>query len=201
MILENTLTIRERRNGSKRCGIYPCKVKDIQREKINSYFITFKCDVCGKEEEINYNKCFTQVSRMSGKCANCYKREIHKSVYGVPNGVSQGLRNSIRQWRKDSLKHYNYKCMVTGEPSTVIHHIVSYSKIVAEAFKELNIDPVKMDDTEYKSICDKVLELHYKYGFGACLSKEVHKAFHDKYGELNNTEEQFKEFINSFKSS
>ena len=52
-------------------------------------------------------------------------------------------------------------------------------------------------DDEIIKLKDTCLELHYKYGLGVCLTKEIHEEFHKIYGYGNNTKEQFQEFLNN----
>ena len=42
------------------------------------------------------------------------------------------------------------------------------------------------------------MDLHFKYGLGIPLSRKLHKLFHKIYGVKNNTEEQFKEFVENY---
>jgi len=194
MILKDTLVLHERRNGSRSNGSYPCKFEDMQIDKYNSYSIIFKCDKCGEEQNIPYSK-LTQMTKIKGLCAKCYKSRPNISAYDVPSGLSQGLRFLIKQWRLESLEHCNSKCVITGKPSTTVHHLKSYCAIVSETLKTLNINPYSdITDEQVILIKPKLSELHYKYGYGVVLSKKMHKLFHDEYGEVNNTPEQFEKF-------
>lgn len=113
------------------------------------------------------------------------------------------LRANISPWYSDTIKHYNYKCVLTGKPFDVVHHYSrNFSDIVKETLFELKLPIYKIvglySQIEIKSIEKKCLELHYKYGFGVCLTKELHRKFHKIYGTKNNTEEQFLEFKNNY---
>lgn len=43
-------------------------------------------------------------------------------------------------------------------------------------------------------------EIQSTYPLGICLTKEIHYLFHSIYGYGNNTEEQWNEFVENFKS-
>jgi len=51
-----------------------------------------------------------------------------------------------------------------------------------------------------KKVKDKCLKLHYKYGLGVCIRKDIHELFHNLYGRGNNTPEQFKEFTQRYQN-
>ena len=58
----------------------------------------------------------------------------------------------------------------------------NFSEILQETMEFLNL-PIykqinKYTDEELKSIEEKCLEMHYKYGLGVCLCEEEHKLFH-----------------------
>lgn len=112
------------------------------------------------------------------------------------------LRSEIKDWQKQSMEFCNYKCILTGKEFDNIHHLYPFRKIVDEVFEilQLNLHSQVKDysEDEFKLILDKLHELHNKYGLGVCLSKEIHKLFHDTYGYTNNTLEQFEEFVNRY---
>lgn len=120
----------------------------------------------------------------------------------IPKGeftnISEFLRKKIYRWKQESLKNCNYKCVITGEKIKVIHHLYGFIFIVKETFEQLNIhikeDVCDYTEEELQKIEKKCLELHYKYGLGVCLCKDVHDLFHKEYGYGYNTPEQFQEF-------
>lgn len=117
------------------------------------------------------------------------------------------LRDKLGKWKKDSLRQYNYKCYFTKEWSKdlEIHHTKSFSDILQETVLSLSL-PVKLQVSEYSIeeihlLEDKCLELHYKYGLGIPLRKDIHVLFHQQYGyDGNTTEEDFKEFEQRYDS-
>lgn len=116
------------------------------------------------------------------------------------------LRDKLGQWKKDSMKDCNYKCVITGDSFDVIHHLYGFNMILKETMSILNLDYYdeidKYNEETLKKIEDKCVELHYTYGLGVCLSEPIHKLFHSKdlYGIGDNTPEQFEEFKIRFKS-
>lgn len=113
------------------------------------------------------------------------------------------LRHKITSWKIDSMKKYNKTCAITGRKSSnnIVHHIIGFSDILFETMDAVGLDIREnvslYTEEELKSIEDKCLELHYKYGLGVVLCEEVHKEFHSIYGYGNNTPEQFEEFKNN----
>ena len=108
------------------------------------------------------------------------------------------LRMKITAWKKDSIKSCGFKCIITGKSFDVIHHRIGFDQILKETIETINLplyhEINKYTDIELKLIENTCLELHYKYGLGVCLAKEVHMEFHNIYGNGNNTNKQFEEF-------
>lgn len=112
------------------------------------------------------------------------------------------LRQYIYPWVYDSLKSSNFKCIITNSnKDNVIHHRYPFHKIFDEVFDELKL-PIKEHIGDYtlmemKNIRQTCLKLHYKYGLGVCIDRELHKLFHSKdlYGNKYFTSEDFDEFI------
>jgi hypothetical protein len=192
--------------------------KDIQ-DKLNELHMNIK--VLSSEIKIQNNRTKTFVkckcnihnysfeSRMSnlfeGKngCIHCQKemraRENNPNWKGGITPIHNYLRNKIYQWKQDTFIKYDYKCAITGsQENLIIHHLNGFDKILQETMKELNL-PLHMEISEYtdielKSIENKCLELHYKYGLGVCLCEEEHKKFHSIFGYGNNTYMQYIKF-------
>jgi len=98
------------------------------------------------------------------------------------------------------MKFCNYKCVITDKNNhdLDIHHIFSFSNIIKETLLLLNLPLYSeisyYNNFELKLLENKCLELHYKHGLGACLSKKLHIEFHSLYGKKNFTPENFYEF-------
>jgi hypothetical protein len=127
---------------------------------------------------------------------------------GITN-ISYALRpSSTYQWRKDSINYYESKCVVTkeafidGSGAEVHHNNKNYSDIFIEMLQVLDLDIRESIDLYTCEQIDKMKtvlsELHYKYGYGIPLKKEVHDLFHKDYGKGNTTPEQFEEFKGNY---
>ena len=134
---------------------------------------------------------------MSGDNSNLWK--------GGVTVLSQYARGGLFTWKTDTEKANNYKCVITGNPYDDVHHIVGFNIIFDEALSisKLPIYPeigyYTMDELLHLRRIS--LDLHYKYGLGACLTEDVHKEFHRIYGYGDNTPEQFEEFKKNYKAS
>lgn len=158
--------------------------------------------ICNKHPDKIVYKKYTHIIRGQG-CYKCKKEKLggrnHYNWNGGITTLNNFLRESVADWKRDSLRKYNYRCAISNRPFEVIHHLHNFSKIVKETLLELNMpihhDIGKYSDDELIKISKKCKELHYEYGLGIPLTNEIHKEFHRIYGSKNNTEEQFKEFI------
>lgn len=138
-------------------------------------------------------------------CIFCFKEnnkgENHASWKGGISKIQEHMRSIIKQWKIDSFKSTEYKCIITGNYAEVVHHLYGFDSIVNETMSILDLE-IKNEVSEYtrdelNSIEEKCIELHYKYGLGAPLTSEVHKLFHSQYGYGQNTPYQFEEFKNN----
>lgn len=157
--------------------------------------ILFRHNFCGNEFKMS-PQCFLSNQR----CPKCSlnKGKKHYNWKGGISSLHSHLRRFLIQWKYDSMKNCNYKCIITGKRFEDIHHIYPFFKIIDET---LLITKIKLYESisnytneELKLIENMCLELHYKYGLGVCLTKELHKEFHKIYTEINFTPENFQEF-------
>ena len=161
-----------------------------------------KC-YCIKHPNIIQHKCFKMIldNRMCFYCQHdMQKKEGHPSWKGGITVLYNHLRTVIEPWKYDSSNFYNNKCVLTSRYETVIHHLhKSFKSVVEESLNYYNIDlkyiPISnLSKDELYSIEAMALKLHYDYGFGIPLHKEIHKLFHKLYSNKNNTPKQFEEF-------
>jgi hypothetical protein len=142
------------------------------------------------------------IQNTGGYCPECItKSKSGENASNWKGGITPlhlYLRESLTQWKKDSMKACDYKCIITGNNFDTVHHLYGFDNILQEVVISLNIPILEQvnqyTDLELEKIRNKCLELHYKYGLGVCLSGEVHKLFHSIYGYGNNTPNQFEEF-------
>jgi hypothetical protein len=140
----------------------------------------------------------------SGKgCKSCAKDRIRgENHYNWNGGITElnmFLRDRMRQWVFDSLKNSGFKCDITQSNKNLeVHHLHNFKDIVAETLDNLCLKVLpkvtNYAKEELERIIVECLRLHYEYGFGVVLSAEIHREFHNKYGKLNNTKEQYFEF-------
>jgi hypothetical protein len=117
----------------------------------------------------------------------------------INQGVRDYVRCKIKPWTNKILVEHGNKCIVTGEETVCVHHIIPYIELLKETLLTLNI-PYKESYEEYTKeeidlISVKCLELHYKIGEGAPLKQEIHEIFHSEYGIHNHTKEDFENYI------
>lgn len=143
-------------------------------------------------------------------CRQCFflnnTRENH---YNWKGGITE-LRNHLRQqlydWRIASFEKYDFKCFLSSTNYSLhVHHVnMSFSNIVYEVLDILSLDsyPQVKDysEKELNSIVELFLEKHREYGCGIPIEHDLHELFHKTYGYINNTYEQFEEYIKRYKN-
>lgn len=139
---------------------------------------------------------YCTIEKVSGK--NNYRYIGNRSLV-------QYLRDHLKEWKNDTIKQSKSLCVISGKKFEIIHHLYGFNFILNELLEVFNLK-IKENisdytDNELKLLTEKCLELHYKYGLGVCLTKEIHNLFHHIYGYGNNTPEQFEEFRNKYNNS
>jgi hypothetical protein len=117
---------------------------------------------------------------------------------GGISSINDFLRAEIKDWTKESLRKYGYKCAVTLQGGELeVHHTKSFYEIRDEVLKELNLFNKKtryqFTKHELNQILFKVKEKH-TYIIGVPLKGYIHRLFHKLYGRKNNTMKDFEEF-------
>lgn len=109
------------------------------------------------------------------------------------------LHANNSDWKKRSMERCNYKCVLTGEPFDDIHHTYAKSLILCDFIPKFNLpddfDINTCDDEIRSEILEEYLKLQDEHGLGLCLTKDMHKLFHIRYGFGLNTPDQFIEFV------
>jgi predicted nucleic acid-binding Zn ribbon protein len=152
---------------------------------------------CGNEHSIKLS-----MFLYGRRCKKCGIEKITgENNWNWNGGIStilQYFRQRTLKWKKDSMFHSNYKCVITGKRFNVIHHLHGFDQIINEAFANLNITKREKvneyNDEELNVLSDEIIRLHEKYPLGVCFTDEIHEEFHKLYGYGKNTPEQFYEF-------
>lgn len=129
------------------------------------------------------------------------KRELgYNGYYTIINYI----RMNITEWKKESMKESNYKCVLTGKSFDDIHHLYGFNLILQEALIKTQLDDRESIDDyssdELKSLLYTFCQIQDSHPLGVCLCRDVHKLFHRIYGYGNNIEEQWYEFVDRYKS-
>lgn len=126
---------------------------------------------------------------------------LHSNHYNnaTYNNLQKYIRGNIGEWKSQSMKNCNYKCILTGSKNFDIHHIYSFSLIFNEVIEENNFN-IKDNFCDYTPqelsfILEKFIKKQNQYPLGICLDRELHKLFHKEYGRFVGVEqwEKFKE--------
>ena len=117
--------------------------------------------------------------------------------------LSKYLRGNIYNWKINSMKNCNYKCVLTGSKDFAIHHLYNFQYILQtflsthdfHVFK--NID--EYSNEELDSLLKSFIDYHSTFPLGVCVSKELHRLFHHTYGKSFNTPNQWNEFQSDYR--
>lgn len=162
--------------------------------------------ICNNHKDVGVQTT-TWMNLNDGKgCKHCaYDSISGENHYNYKGGITP-LQNRVRdsimksEWRKQSIKKYNNRCVLTIRTNgNHVHHLNrNFTDILQESLSILNLEvkPFINDYTSYelKSIENLTLELHFKYGEGIVINGDLHKIFHSIYTRQNNTQQQFEEF-------
>lgn len=160
--------------------------------------IECRCKICNHTFKSTYNRL------RKYDCQICaYENNKGCNHWNYKNGISsisEYIRIRLKKWKVHSLIEQRYTCQLTGKTGGElnVHHSYSFNLILQETLEQTNLplhsEIGKYTQEELKLLEDTCLELHYKYGLGVCLTKEVHDHFHKIYGRGDNTPEQLVEF-------
>ena len=128
-----------------------------------------------------------------------------KKDYSKYISLDKFFRGHIQQWKNDSMKNCEYKCVFTGSKDFAIHHIYGFNNILKEVYEILEnknlLKSTKIEDYTKEEL-DYMLEIfdriHSNYPLGVCVRKDIHDLFHNIYGSGGNTEEQWNKFYEDF---
>jgi hypothetical protein len=164
--------------------------------------IELRCDYC--DNIIVRTKAKTKDKNYCSKSC-LYQDKILSSIgennpnwSGGYSDIKKYGRLLLKQWKIDSMRSCEYKCIITGESFKDIHHIKPYDEIFYETLESLMLPQKKLisdyTDSEIILFRNKLIENHYKYPLGVCLTKELHEEFHKIYGKRSFTIENWEEF-------
>lgn len=141
--------------------------------------------------------------KKSSSCKTCNLSEARRGKVSRKQIIFLIRDNGEIEWREKSKKESNYRCVVTGKHFDEIHHLYPLNKIITEG---LSRSGVKIKDSfeklsveEVNKIIKSIMIVHDEHPLGVCLSKDIHRMFHKKYGYKNFTPKDFYEFLSDMK--
>ena len=149
-------------------------------------------------QNLNRTKRAVQARRLA---LGLYRRDMSNLTY---ESLSKYIRGHIQQWKNDSMKQCNYRCIFTGSKNFQIHHLYGVSNIVNDVMVKNNF-PIYDNFSEYSVdelniILNAFIVEQNQYPLGVCIEKDIHVLFHSLYGQYYNTPEQWYQFEKDFKA-
>ena len=210
------------RSGQNRC--LECSRKSLALSKTKYTYEHVKEDLAKKGYtllEKGYKNCSTPMRCKCSKghefyivyewflsgtagCMQCYnERRGGENAWNYKGGESEVidvLRKSTKEWKRQVLSSFDFKCAITGIHSNklVIHHLKSFIEIVNESSEETGIEiKRKVHDynrKEFNRLKNTVIKKH-ELSNGIRMMRKIHNQFHKIYGKGKNTPDQFDEFL------
>lgn len=160
---------------------------------------------CIKHAEVGIQKVkYANFRNKKGGCRACrYEKMSGRNAYQWKNGITalqNYVRDKMKKWKYESFDNCNRRCSITHYKKTlVIHHMhKNFNEILEETLRYVGLPSHKnigiYTPNQLKIIVDTCLELHFKYGYGITLRKEIHELYHHNYKRQNNNDIQFYEF-------
>ena len=164
------------------CISYQCPNSHIETKTIRSFMRRKNCSTC--------TMIWQRISQ-TGPNGNNWQGGLML--------IRDWIRPHLKDWKKESIKNSNYKCVISGKRFQDIHHIQSLNLIIKESLNELNIDYKERiggyTEEELFKILIKIQEIHSRYPLGVALTRKWHNKFHQIYGIGDNTPQQWNEFL------
>lgn len=176
-------------------------------ESMHEYYKTHTPWWKGKKRPSEQCKIISERNVRLGKWKGKNNPRYINPLSGSLNGNWQGgitnfyqeLRSDTKDWFNESMEFCNYSCVISGLNFDNVHHTTAFKDIVNETFKLAGMDKRNTvsdyTEEEFDNLTDILKYLHNVYGIGACLTKEVHKLFHDNYGYKNFSAFDFLDFV------
>lgn len=126
----------------------------------------------------------------------------HRIDGGASNydDVSLYVRRHNQDWKVASMRQCDFKCIVSGERFSAIHHLQSQNTILQDTLTSLGLNKYtfninQLTPDEKQEFLNAFYAEQAKYPLGVCLRQDIHQRFHTMYGFGDNTPEQFLEFL------
>jgi len=172
-------------NGEESRFEYRCKFGHINTKTIKRFIKNRTCPTCSM---------IAWGNRYSG-------RDSFKWKGGVTE-MGKFFRQLVKDWKLESAKKYNYKCVITNKRFDQIHHLQPMNLIIKEALSELNFQMKdtmsEYSDEELELLKDKLNEVHLRYPLGVPLKKSIHVQFHTMFS-YESTPQDFYDFQEKIK--
>lgn len=172
------------------------------REKLN-----YVCKVHPEEvQQIEFRALYNQNQGCRLCAIEAISGENNWNWKGGISSLSMYLRQFLLEWKKESMKLCEYKCVISGEKSNgsfEVHHLMAVNLIVSKILKEAGLEAKPKIQDYSDSEMDTLIYLFVRENnklYGVVLKPCFHKLFHENYGYGNNTPEQFEEFSQRYKN-
>lgn len=183
------------------------KQKKRQSESMKKYYETHIPWWTGKKRPPEQCKVISERNMRLGRWKgennprhiNPLNGSLNPNWQGGLTNFYQELRSDTKDWFYESAEFCDYTCVISGLNFDNVHHTTAFKDIIDETCRltGLNKRGTVSDYTEeeFDTLTDTLKYLHKEYGLGACITKEVHKLFHDNYGYKDFTACDFLDFV------